>query len=64
VKVADGPSLVKTAKRQLGFKLALRDEVAPAGATGAQVMLGHTDYTVTSSQVMFDDVSFSELIHK
>jgi hypothetical protein len=61
LSVSDGASLVKGPKRQLGFKLISADLVAPAGAAGAVLMLGHTDYTVTSAQVAFDDVSFQQL---
>src|SRR5436305_9078240 len=34
ISVVDGASLVKTAKRQIGFKLISADPKAPAGATG------------------------------
>jgi hypothetical protein len=61
LSVVDGASLVKGPKRQLGFKLISADLAAPAGAAGAVLMLGHTDYTVTSAQVAFDDVSFNAL---
>jgi hypothetical protein len=59
--VVDGASSVKTKKRSLGFKLISADLTAPAGAAGAVLMLGHTDYTVTSAQVAFDDVTFQQL---
>jgi hypothetical protein len=61
LSVVDGASLVKGPKRQLGFKLISADRTAPAGAAGAVLMLGHTDYTVTSAQVAFDDVAFQQL---
>lgn len=61
LSVTDGASLVKGPKRQLGFKLISADLTAPAGAAGAVLMLGHTDYTVTSAQVAFDDVAFQQL---
>lgn len=61
LSITDAASLVKGPKRQLGFKLISADLTAPAGAAGATLMLGHTDYTVTSAQVAFDDVSFNAL---
>jgi hypothetical protein len=62
VKVTDGPALLKSAsRRDLGFKLVAKDVVAPAGATGAVLMLGHSDYTVTSAQVAFDEVAFQQV---
>jgi hypothetical protein len=61
LSITDGASLVKGPKRQLGFKLISADLTAPAGAAGAVLMLGHTDYTVTSAQVAFDDVRFQQL---
>ena len=61
LSVVDGASLVKGPKRQLGFKLISADLTAPSGAAGAVLMLGHTDYTVTSAQVAFDDVVFAPL---
>lgn len=61
LSITDGAALVKGPKRQLGFTLISADLTAPAGATGATLMLGHTDYTVTSAQVAFDDVSFNAL---
>lgn len=64
LSVVAGPTAVKGAKRELGFKLSSADLVAPAGAAGAQLLLGHTDWTVTSAQVAFDDVSFQEIIRK
>ena len=56
-----GPTLVKSAKRQLGWKLVSADLLAPKGAIGAQLLLGHTDYTTTSTQVAYDVVSFAQL---
>lgn len=61
LSVVDGASHVKGPKRSLGFKLISADLTAPAGAAGAVLMLGHTDYTVTSAQVAFDDVSFQQV---
>ncbi|MDT7538382.1 MAG: hypothetical protein QOE84_2536 [Actinomycetota bacterium] len=61
ISVVDAASLLKTKKRALGFKLISADLTAPAGAAGAVLMLGHTDYTVTSAQVAFDDVTFQQL---
>jgi hypothetical protein len=59
LSVVDGASHVKGPKRSLGFTLISADLTAPAGAAGAVLMLGHTNYTVTSAQVAFDDVSFN-----
>lgn len=64
LSVTDGPRAVKTAKRDLGFKLSFLDLTAPAKAVGAKLMLGHTDYTVTSAQVAFDDISFQVVLHR
>jgi hypothetical protein len=61
ISITDGATLLKGAKRQIGFKLISADLTAPAGAAGAVLMLGHTDYTVTSAQVAFDDVSFQKI---
>ena len=61
LSVVDGASLVKGPKRQLGFKLISADLKAPAGAAGAVLMLGHTDYSHTGAAVAFDDVSFQLL---
>ena len=61
LKVVDGPSSLKTAKRELGFRLSSLDLVAPAGAAGAKLLLGHSDYTVTSAQVAFDDIAFQKV---
>ncbi len=59
---ARAAKLVKVAgKRSLGFKLATADLKAPAGAAGAVLMLGHTEYTHTGAQVAFDDVSFQAI---
>ncbi|MBC7372543.1 MAG: hypothetical protein H7323_00940 [Frankiales bacterium] len=57
-----GPTLIKTEKRILGWKLISADLVAPKGATGAQLLLGHTDYTTTSTQVAYDVVSFAAIL--
>jgi hypothetical protein len=56
-----GPTLVKSAKRIIGWKLISADLVAPKGAAGAVLLLGHTDYTTTSTQVAYDAVSFAKL---
>jgi hypothetical protein len=56
-----GPTLVKTAKRLLGWKQISADVVAPKGAVGVQLLLGHTDYTTTSTQVAYDVVSFAKV---
>lgn len=61
LSVAEGGTVVKGPKRQLGFKLATADLTAPAGAAGAVLMLGHTDYSHTGTQVDFDDISFQKL---
>ena len=61
IKVVDGPAALKGKKRELGFRLSSADVVAPAGAVGAKLMLGHSDYTVTSAQVAFDDIAFQKL---
>ena len=61
ISVVNAASLVKGPKRQLGFKLISADLKAPAGAAGAVLMLGHTDYSHTGAAVAFDDVSFSLL---
>lgn len=61
LSITDGATLLHGAKRQLGFKLISADLTAPAGAAGAVLMLGHTDYTVTSAQVAFDDVAFQQV---
>lgn len=62
VTVVDGPMALKTAKRELGFRLSTADLVAPAGAVGAKLLLGHSDYTVTSAQVAFDDIAFRRVL--
>ena len=56
---AVGPKLVKTEKRVIGWKNIAVDLVAPKGAAGAQLLLGHTDYTTTSTQVAYDGVVFA-----
>lgn len=61
LSVVDGASLVKGKKRLLGFTLISADRTAPAGAAGAVLMLGHTDYSHTGAQVAFDDVTFAQL---
>ena len=62
LETAEGPSLVKSDKRVIGWKQITADLVAPAGATGAQLLLGHTDYTTTSTQVAFDLVEFAAVL--
>lgn len=62
--VVDGPVALKGTKRELGFRFSTLDLVAPAGAVGAKLLLGHSDYTVTSAQVAFDDIAFAEVLAK
>ena len=50
VKVVDGPQALKTPKRELGYRFSTLDVVAPVGAAGAKLMLGHSAHTVTSAQ--------------
>jgi hypothetical protein len=59
LSTATGPVLVKTSRRILGWKQISADVVPPKGAVGAQLLLGHSDYTTTSTQVAFDVVSFA-----
>jgi hypothetical protein len=59
LSTVEGPKLVKTAKRTLGWKLVSADVVAPAGASGAQLLLGYTDFSTTGLQHGFDLVSFA-----
>lgn len=61
IAVSDAASLVRGPKRALGFKLISADLTAPAGAAGAYLLLGHTDYIHTGANVAFDDVSFQQL---
>jgi hypothetical protein len=61
IAISEGGTLVKSSKRVLGFKLVTADLKAPAGAAGAVLMLGHTEYTHTGAQVAFDDVAFQQL---
>lgn len=62
IGISEGGKLVKVAgKRILGFKLVAADLKAPAGAVGAVLMLGHTEYSHSGAQVAFDDVSFNQL---
>ena len=61
IGISEGGKVVKGPKRMLGFKLATADLKAPAGAVGAVLMLGHTEYTHTGTQVAFDDVSFQQV---
>lgn len=55
----DGPKLVKSAKRTIGWKLVSVDVVAPKGAAGAQLLLGYTDFSTTALQHGYDAVSFA-----
>ncbi len=64
LSVADGPEARKTAKREIGYRFSSKDLVAPEGAVGATLLLGHTDYTVTSAQIAFDDISFQQILKK
>lgn len=62
IAIADGGKLIKVAgKRILGFKLVTADLKPPAGAAGAVLMLGHTEYSHSGAQVAFDDVSFQQV---
>lgn len=61
ISTATGPSLVKSAKRLIGWKNIGVGLVAPKGAAGAQLLLGHTDYTTTSTQVAYDGVVFAQV---
>jgi len=59
----DGPSLInQPGKRVIGWKQITADVIAPAGAAGAQLLLGHTDYTTTSTQVAYDLVVFAAVL--
>ncbi len=62
ISVGQGPVSLKGPKRHLGWQLGVVDLTAPAGAVGAKLLLGHTDYLVTSAQVAFDDVGFAQRI--
>ena len=59
LSTADGPKLVKGEKRTIGWKLVSADVVAPAGATGAELLLGYTDFSTTALQHGYDAVSFA-----
>lgn len=61
IAISEGGKVVKGAKRVLGFALATADLKAPAGAVGAVLMLGHTEYSHSGAQVAFDDVSFQQV---
>lgn len=62
ISTVDGPSLVnEPGKRLIGWKQISADLLAPPGAAQAELRLGHTDYTTTSTQVAFDVVSFAAL---
>lgn len=62
IETVVGPTLVKTEKRLLGWKHVSVDLKAPAGATGAQLLLGFTDHTTTSTQVAYDSISFAQVL--
>ena len=62
IETVDGPQLVNTDKRVIGWKQISADLVAPAGAAGVQLLLGHTDYTTTSTQVAYDVVEFAAVL--
>lgn len=57
----EGPSLLHGAKRIIGWKQISADLKAPPGADGVQLLLGHSNYTTTSNQVVYDVVEFSAL---
>lgn len=61
LSTVDGPSLVKGPKRVLGWKAVSADVVAPAGAVGAKLLLGYTDFSTTGLQYGFDDVVFAQV---
>lgn len=61
LSTVSGPSLVNTGKRLIGWKRITADLVAPKGATGAVLLLGHTDYTTTGTQVAYDAVLFAKV---
>ncbi|GAC1442877.1 MAG: hypothetical protein NVSMB55_14830 [Mycobacteriales bacterium] len=61
ISVSDAASLVRGPRRTLGFKLISADLRAPAGASGAFLLLGHSDYIHTGANVAFDDVSFQQV---
>ena len=62
IGISEGGKLLKqTGKRILGFKLVTADLKVPAGAVGAVLMLGHTEYSHSGAQVAFDDVSFQQV---
>lgn len=63
VKVVDGPMALRGTKGELTYRLSTADLVAPPGAVGAKLLLGHSDYTVTSP-IAFDDISFTEVLAK
>ncbi len=59
----EGPSLInEKGKRLIGWKQISADLKAPPGAAGAQLLLGHTNYTTTSTQVAYDVVVFAALL--
>lgn len=59
LSTVEGPKLVKGPKRTLGWKLLSTDVVAPAGATGAELLMGYSDFTTTALQHGYDAVSFA-----
>jgi hypothetical protein len=62
IETVVGPTLVKTEQRLLGWKLVSVDLKAPKGAAGAQLLLGFTDHTTTSTQVAYDSISFAQVL--
>lgn len=60
LETVEGPSLInEPGKRIIGWKQISADLKAPADAAGAQLLLGHSDYTTTSTQVAYDSVVFA-----
>lgn len=58
ISVVDGPKHLAGPKRVLGWKEVALNVTPPVGATGAVLLLGHSEYTNTSGQVAFDNVFF------
>ena len=61
LSTAIGPTLIKSAKRIIGWKLITADVVAPKDAVGAQLLLGYTDFTTTGIQFGYDAVAFAQV---
>ena len=62
IATVDGPSLInEPGKRIIGWKQIAADVTAPPGAIRAQLLLGHSNYTTTSTQVAYDVVVFAAL---